>query len=258
MVVRSPTRQNVTPKVLKQQQRLSSTNKRQNQHQTPKHRSPKNRRSHGLKEQIIQSKQNEFSNSFEALHSEQDHQLVSTNDIGRRTVVPTEVGTQYAAQAHSSNAPTLQFCSPYIEEIIKETQKAMMLSPILVKQPLVTLNTSVFEVPSQLEKSCGELEGEPGQIMLTSGFNSSVVQPSLRDIVSKSRRWDEQHEEDEEEKCGIEDSTDDDIQESADEDMRSIGSPPLPRNDGASTSSLKSNLNYNVPIFFPLVLMLVQ
>lgn len=52
------------------------------------------------------------------------------------------------SQAHSSNAPTLQFSSPHIEKIIKEAQNAMVLIATMVKQPLVTLNTSVFEVPS--------------------------------------------------------------------------------------------------------------
>ncbi|OIT08518.1 hypothetical protein A4A49_09628 [Nicotiana attenuata] len=44
-----------------------------NQQQAVMHRSPKNRRSPGLKDQVITSKNIEFSNSFEALLNEHDH-----------------------------------------------------------------------------------------------------------------------------------------------------------------------------------------
>lgn len=49
----------------------------------------------------------------------------------------------------------------------------MMLSTTMLKQPLVTLNTSVFDIPSQSANSYGEFEGEHA---LSTGNNNEIIQ----------------------------------------------------------------------------------
>lgn len=59
-----------------------------------------------------------------------------------------EKGLKQQTTLGSSNTPTLHFSSPHVEKIIKDVQAAMVLNNTMVKQPLVTLNTSVYDVPS--------------------------------------------------------------------------------------------------------------
>lgn len=135
-------------------------------------------------------------------------------------------------QAHSSNTPTLQFSCPRMEQIIKDAQNAMMLHTTMFKQPLVTLNTSVFEVPSQSLESFGEYGGEPGQLTLSTGNNNEVIQANVRTMVIKSKLWADQCEEDEKEDWANEivgDSTNEADQNSEDEGVLSVGSPSLPK-----------------------------
>lgn len=61
---------------------------------------------------------------------------------------------------HCSNALKLLFSNPNVEKIIKDAQNEMMIKHTLLKQPLVTLNTSVFD--TQSVESFGEFEGESG------------------------------------------------------------------------------------------------
>nr|XP_033514543.1 uncharacterized protein LOC117279165 [Nicotiana tomentosiformis] len=88
--------------------------------------------------------------------------------------------------------------------------------------------------------------------MMSTGNNNEMVQDNLREMVSKSKTWADQGEEDEEEDWGdVEagESTDYVVQESEDEDVLSVGSPTLPKT--YSISSSKSKLNLNDPTFIP-------
>ncbi|XP_070031280.1 uncharacterized protein [Nicotiana tomentosiformis] len=103
MVVRSPTRQNVSPKAMKHQQFLSATYVLGNQQKAVTQRSPINRRSPGMQDQVITPKHIEFSNSFDALLNEHDHVLENSTDAGRTGVVSSDVGAQSAVQSTKPN-----------------------------------------------------------------------------------------------------------------------------------------------------------
>lgn len=64
-----------------------------------------------------------------------------------------------------------------MEKIIKDTQTAMIMNTNMVNPPIVTLNKSVFEIPSQSLESFGE-------------------------YGIKSKFWDDQHEDDDDEYWG--------------------------------------------------------
>lgn len=96
-------------------------------------------------------------------------------------------------QAHISNLPTLYYSNPQVEQIIKNTQKEMM-QPTLTKQPLVTLNTSVFDVLLNSIKSYGEFEGEPGQQIVSTGNNNELIQAKVTEMVINSKPWKDQRE----------------------------------------------------------------
>lgn len=156
-------------------------------------------------------------------------------------------------EAHSSNKP--HFSNPHVQQIIKDTQNAMMMNSSVVKQPFVTLNTSVFEIPSQSVESFGEFEGESGQLMLSTGNNNNVIQAKVREMAIKSKLWLDQREEDDEEDRGdgfygySSEETDHEVdQESAGEEFDSL---TLPKPDGLPTASQKSTLNLNAPAFIP-------
>lgn len=102
-------------------------------------------------------------------------------------------------QAHSSNAPTLHFSNPNVEPIIKDAQNEMIMKANMVKQPLATLNTSVFDVPSQSVETFGEFEGEFGQLMLSTGNNNEVIHANVRLMTIKSKLWQDKREKDDEE-----------------------------------------------------------
>lgn len=89
-------------------------------------------------------------------------------------------------QAHSSNIPTLRFSCPHVEQIIREAENAMMVKN-MVNQPLVTLNTSVFEVLSESFESCGEHGGEQGKMVLSTGNNNEVIKANVREMVANSK-----------------------------------------------------------------------
>jgi len=102
-----------------------------------------------------------------------------------------------------SSTPTILVSSPQVQKIIKESQIEMMMyaNPIF-KQPLVTLNTSAYDIPSQSVESFGDFEGESGQLMLSTGNNNEVIQSNLRLMAIKSKLWQEQREDDNEEDWG--------------------------------------------------------
>jgi len=159
------------------------------------------------------------------------------------------------AEAHNSNAPTLHFSNPQVEQIIKDVQKEMMMNNPMVKQPLVTLNKSVFEVPSQSMESCGEVEGETGQLMLSTGNNNDAIQGNLRLMAIKSKLWQEQREDDDEEDWGdgfagysSEEADREANHESAGEEIDSLAMVISERVPAASPTS---NLNSNAPAFVP-------
>ncbi|XP_070030762.1 uncharacterized protein [Nicotiana sylvestris] len=78
------------------------------------------------------------------------------------------------AEAHSSNAPTMHFSNPQVEQIIKDAQNEMMKNSTVVKQPVVTLNTSVYDIPSQSAESFGELEGESSSLCCQRGITTRL------------------------------------------------------------------------------------
>nr|XP_009801946.1 PREDICTED: uncharacterized protein LOC104247588 [Nicotiana sylvestris] len=103
----------------------------------------------------------------------------------------------------------------------------MVVNTTMVKQLIVTLNTSVYEVPSQSMESCGDYGGEPGQLMLSTGNNNEIIQ-------ANSKLWLDQREHDDDEDWAAEygfdgESTDGGAdQESEEEDLLSIGSQSVP------------------------------
>lgn len=75
----------------------------------------------------------------------------------------------------SNATPTLQFSSPALAKMIKKSQAAMLMHTIpKVKAPLVTLNTSAQEVPSQSMESYGEHAIDFGQQLLSTGNNQQA------------------------------------------------------------------------------------
>lgn len=104
-------------------------------------------------------------------------------------------------QAHSSNIPTLHFSSPHVEQIIREAQNAMMVNN-MVNYLLVTLNTSVFEVPSQSFEFCGEHGGDQGQMVVSTGNNIEVIKANVGEKALNANSWVEQREYDDEEDWG--------------------------------------------------------
>jgi len=90
-------------------------------------------------------------------------------------------------QAHSATTPTLHFSSPQVEQIIKETQAAMGMQTNMFKQPLVTLNKSVFEVPTQSMESYGEYGGVSEQLMISTGNNNEIVRSNVKEMAIKSK-----------------------------------------------------------------------
>lgn len=121
----------------------------------------------------------------------------------RRNDSKSKLGMELTgSQAHSSNAPMLQFSNPHVEQIIKNVRNEMMMNNTLVKQPLVTLNTSIFYVPSQSVESFGEFESESGQHVLSIGNNNEVIQAKMREMAINSKLWRDQREEDDEENWG--------------------------------------------------------
>lgn len=153
-------------------------------------------------------------------------------------------------QAHTSNTPTLHFSSPHVEKIIKDTQNAMAAHTNIVKQPVVTLNTSVYEVPSQSLESFGEHRSDTGQLVLSTGNNNEIIQANIRKMVIKSKLWDNQREDDEEEGWNTEfagDSSNEGERCSGDEEMLSVGSPFLSKIGSSSKLNSGSKLNAKTP-----------
>lgn len=71
----------------------------------------------------------------------------------------------------------IHFSSPQVEKISKESQIEMMLNAnLMFKQPLVMLNTSAYDIPSQSCESFGEHGAESGQPILSTGNNKEIIQ----------------------------------------------------------------------------------
>nr|XP_018627042.1 uncharacterized protein LOC108945507 isoform X2 [Nicotiana tomentosiformis] len=153
----------------------------------------------------------------------------------------------------SSSTPTIHFSSPQVEKIIKESQIEMMLNAnLMFKQPLVTLNTSVYGIPSQSCESFSEHGGESGQPILSTGNNKEIIQAKVRDMASNL--WADQREEDDEENWGDEfagNLTEDGDQDSEDEGVLSVGSPSLQKSGNSTILSSNSKLNAKAPVFVP-------
>lgn len=154
-----------------------------------------------------------------------------------------------------SSTTTILFSSSQVENIIKQAQAEMVMNTTLVKQPMVTLNTSVFDVPSQLVESFGEFKGESGQLVLSTGNNNEVIQQKVKEMATNSKLWREQREEDDEDDWGdgfdgysFEEGEQEVDQESAGEE---IDPPVKPKPHEATTSSPTTKLNIHTPIFIP-------
>ncbi|XP_019260723.1 PREDICTED: uncharacterized protein LOC109238702 [Nicotiana attenuata] len=110
-----------------------------------------------------------------------------------------------------TGTPTILFSSPQVEKIIKESQIEMMMYPNpIFKQPLVTLNTSAYDIPSQSCESLGEHRDESGQPILSTGNNNEIIQANVRDMISESKLLEHQREEDDDEENYAGNSSDDD------------------------------------------------
>ena len=117
---------------------------------------------------------------------------------------------------------------------------------------LVTLNTSVFDVPSQSVETYDDFEGEAGQIFLSTGNNDEFIQAK----VIKSKFWLQQREEDDEYEgwgdghagFSSEEADQEVDQESAGEDLDCLA---MAKYDEGPVASHKSKLNINAPIFLP-------
>nr|XP_033511647.1 uncharacterized protein LOC117276402 [Nicotiana tomentosiformis] len=164
-----------------------------------------------------------------------------------------------------SSSPRLHISSPAVAKIIKEALVSMMLNVNpMIKQPLVTLNTSAQKVPSQIVESFGEHSGGSGQPLLSTGNEKEVIKERSQDlrevinertcrqegqvldrILPRLKTWANQIEFEEEENW--ENDEDDEFDEFAEQeiedDLRSVGSPILPNNQISSTLNLKRKLN---------------
>lgn len=154
-----------------------------------------------------------------------------------------------------ASTPMILFSSSQVENIIKQAQAEMVMNTTLVKQPMVTLNTSVFDVPSQSVESFGEFKGESGQLVLSTGNNNEVIQQKVKEMAINSKLWREQREEDDEDDWGdgfdgysFEEGEQEVDQESAGEE---IDPPVKPKPHEATTSSPTTKLNIHTPIFIP-------
>lgn len=148
-----------------------------------------------------------------------------------------------------------------MEKFIKNTRVAMMLNAnSMIKQPLVTLNSSVHEVPSQSFQSFGDHESKTGKVVLSTRNDKEVVKiPASRKegndelgqheqdldhvgdrLLSKSKPWADQVEEDE-----VSDSED---QGDEGDSLLSCSSSTVPKNNIAS-SSPKRKLSPLAPVF---------
>lgn len=122
----------------------------------------------------------------------QGNEVVAKEMSVRRSVSKSNLVEEKKDNAHSSITPTFHFSSPHVEKIIYDTHAAMLTHTNLVKQPLVTLNISVFEVPTQSMESCGEHGDEFGQLMTSIGNTNEVIRVNVREMAIKSKLWRDQ------------------------------------------------------------------
>lgn len=130
----------------------------------------------------------------------------------------------------------------------------MMLNANMINQPLVTLNTSVFEVPSLSLEFCGEHDGDHGQLVLSTGKNNEVIKSNVRAMTINSKLWEDQPEYDDEEDLGVDfakDSTNEGERCSGDEEMLSVGSPCFPNFGSSSKLGSGNKLDAKAPDFIP-------
>uniref|UniRef100_A0A3Q7IVJ6 Uncharacterized protein n=1 Tax=Solanum lycopersicum TaxID=4081 RepID=A0A3Q7IVJ6_SOLLC len=74
-------------------------------------------------------------------------------------------------------APTLHISTPEVNKIIKDCEVTMALKSnnLMIKQPILTLNTLAHEVPIQSLESFRKLQGESGQFILSKGNDKDLV-----------------------------------------------------------------------------------
>lgn len=116
------------------------------------------------------------------------------------------------------------------------------------------MNSSVFEVPSQSLESFGKYGGDPGQLMLSTRNNNEFIKANVRDMAIKFKLWQHQREDDDDEAWGVDfagESTDEGEQCSGDEELRSVGSPALPKIGNSSKLNSSSKLNAKSHVFVP-------
>lgn len=88
----------------------------------------------------------------------------NTKDISARLeIVTVNDHTTDITQSPATATPTIQISNPELAKMVQAAQAAMLQNTIImIKELLVTLNTSVFEVPSQTMGSFGEYADESG------------------------------------------------------------------------------------------------
>ncbi|OIT37325.1 hypothetical protein A4A49_08738, partial [Nicotiana attenuata] len=172
--------------------------------------SPSKTNSTDLKNQRLLAKNIEVSNSFAALVNEHDcaKNITVANSFGvlenELVLDDAGMGEQQADRDAPSNCsqpktpgsaknqqivpivdskavaateatPMLHISDPHLAKMIKESHAAMLMHTTRkINAPLVTLNTSVHDVPSQSLESFGERHGESGQQLLSTGNNQQV------------------------------------------------------------------------------------
>ncbi|XP_075089075.1 uncharacterized protein LOC142170714 [Nicotiana tabacum] len=164
---------------------------------------------------------------------------VEARTKGLKDLVPVDDQKSGAFQVSNAASPTLHFSNPDLAKMVKDAQAAMFINTNpKTNATLVTLNTSVHEVPSQTV--VGEQTDDSGYPLLSTGNNQHVEkgrasptqsnstnektsskkqQVATSAIAVNRKSWAEQVEEEEEEDCGdsYQDITDEATQCSGDD-----------------------------------------
>lgn len=111
-------------------------------------------------------------NSLGSVKTHQTFKTSGTPLIGSKDIVP--VDDPHNVQDRNATH-TLQFSSPELAEMIKESQAAMFMhTNPNINTPLVSLNTSVHEVPSQSMECFGDQGSDSGKQLISTDNNQHV------------------------------------------------------------------------------------
>lgn len=82
------------------------------------------------------------------------------------------IDKQKAGAVPNAASPTLKISNPDLAKMVKDAQAAMFINTTpKIHAPLVTLNTTVHDIPSQSMESFGERDGDSGQQLLSTENN---------------------------------------------------------------------------------------